>query len=608
MKTLIVVACLLAGLPQPAIAQGTGDGPPRDPAAIAGSRQKRVLVLYSTRRDAQLAIVGDRELPRILEGRLEDGVDYYSEFLDQARVADVNYQDAFGDFLEVKYGGDRFDIVIAVGEAPLTFVASHRGVFGDAPLVYFTERESARPANATGLVARLNLSATLELATTLQPEIRTVVVVSGASSVNVAYRELAEAQFRPYEHRLTFRYLSGLRAAELEAQLAALPDDAIVYYLIVDRDGAGEIFHPLDYVNRLTAIAAVPVYCWVDSAIGRGIVGGSLKSQVTQTRAIGALALRVLQGESADAIPIQPVDLNRVELDWRQLQRWGILESRVPAGAVVHFREPRLWDRYGDYIIAAAVALLAQFALIVGLVVQRALRRKAEAQILDKQDELRRSYERIRSLGLRLLNAQESERAHVARELHDDISQQMSLLGIDLEQLNAEVDGKAAALAGEALSRTNNIARSIHDLSHRLHPARLRLLGLVGALRGLQRELSQPGVAVTVTSTEVPPLTPELTLSLFRIVQEALQNAIKHGKAQNAAVVLSSSDGKLQLTISDDGAGFDVERTGETGLGLISMRERLDALGGDLTIRSTPGEGTILEVAVPLNAASVPAS
>ena len=113
--------------------------------------------------------------------------------------------------------------------------------------------------------------------------------------------------------------------------------------------------------------------------------------------------------------------------------------------------------------------------------------------------ELRNSYERIRDLGARLLNAQESERARIARELHDDISQQMALLQIDLELLGGTAQGDAVAMADDAVNRAQDIARSVHELSHRLHPAKLRLIGLVSALQGLQREMSQSGAVITFT-------------------------------------------------------------------------------------------------------------
>src|SRR5262249_39537482 len=297
------------------------------------------------------------------------------------------------------------------------------------------------------------------------------------------------------------------------ARLAALPAHSMIYYLVVSQDGTGENFHPLEYLDRIAEVARAPIYSWVDSAIGHGIVGGSLKSQKAQAQAIGQLALRVLRGERADAIPTSSPVLNVREVDWRQLQRWRISESLVPAETVVSFRTPSAWDRYRFYILGTVALMLAQTALIAGLLVQKARRRQAEARVQASQAELRTSYDRIRDLGSRLLEAQETERARIARELHDDISQQLALLTIDLELLGGTIQGVSEKLADDVVARAQDIARSVHDLSHSLHPAKLRLIGLVAALHALQRETPHSETAVTFTHDNVPStLPPDLTL------------------------------------------------------------------------------------------------
>jgi signal transduction histidine kinase len=155
-------------------------------------------------------------------------------------------------------------------------------------------------------------------------------------------------------------------------------------------------------------------------------------------------------------------------------------------------------------------------------------------------------------------------------------------------------------LAQETLRRARDVAKSVHDLSHRLHPAKLRLIGLVAALNGLQRELSQPDLPITFTHENVPAtLSPEITLCVFRVVQEALQNAIKYSRARHVSVQLSGTPTALTLVIADDGVGFDVEKNWGKGLGLISISERLEAIGGAVQIRSAPGAGTRLEITVP---------
>jgi len=439
------------------------------PPVSAAERQKRVLVLYSTRRDAQIVIVGDREISQKLEQTVAGGVDYYSEFLDEARFSRPEYRAAFRSFLRSKYVGLDFDLVVAMGDAPLDFLAGSRDdLFPHTPIVFYYSRTLAYPPpNATGISTELQLDPTIDLALSLQPDLKNVFVISGKQETTGYLLNLARGQLARYRPRLNVTYLAGLPTTDLENQLRHLPPHSMVYYLVVDRDGANENFHPLEYLDRISTVSNAPVYSWVDSAMGHGIVGGNLKRQVMQAREIAELSARVLNGESAEEIPVTAPNLSALEVDWRELQRWNLSESRLPAGTLVSFKNPSVWDRYKGYIIGALAVLVAQTVLILALLVERRQRLRAEMQ--------------VRDLGGRLLHEQENERARIARELHDDISQQLALLQVDLNLLRLE--GPAASMAADLSRLVEEVAHSVHDLSHRLHPARLRLIGLVGARR-----------------------------------------------------------------------------------------------------------------------------
>jgi len=695
---------------------------------LAAESQKQVLVLYSTRRDAQIAIVGDRELPQFLDDGLVGGVDFYSEYVDEMRFPDAEHQAAVYDLLRLKYQDHRFDVVIAMDHLAVEFVARNRDqLFADTPVVFFANNaDLPNIPNATGIIAGLNLGSTLALATQLQPDIRNVFFVTGAALDEDQYERIARVQFAPFTPRLAITYLTGLPTKDLEARLAALPSHSIVYYAVVNRDGAGENFNPLAYLDRLVAVANAPTYSWVDSAMDHGIVGGSLKSQHAEVEAVSRLALRVLHGEEAGRIPIDAADLNVMQVDWRQLRRWGISEARVPAGVTVLFRQPTAFEQYGNYIVGAVTLIVVQAALIGGLVIQRRRRRIAEESLRESEQNfrtmadtapvmvwrtgtdkrcdffnlpwlifrgrileeelgygwaqgvhpddydhcmstfhsafdrhepfrmeyrlqradgeyrwvldigvprhlpdgtfngyigsclditerrhaeealrsseanLRASNAQIRDLAGRLITAQEEERSRIARDLHDDISQQAALLTMDLSILRDGEGQGADRLASEAVERAIGLARSIHDLSHSLHPAKLRTLGLVAALDGLLHELPRRDIDISFAHDNIPSvLPPNVTLCLFRIVQEGLQNALKHSRAREVTVNLRGGPDVLTLNISDDGIGFDVDNTGSDGLGLLSMSERLEAVGGTLEIHSTPGAGTRLNVTVP---------
>jgi len=211
---------------------------------------------------------------------------------------------------------------------------------------------------------------------------------------------------------------------------------------------------------------------------------------------------------------------------------------------------------------------------------------------------------RERDFSTLLLQAQERERTRIAHELHDDVGQRLALLKLDLHRLTGRVDGSVASIAAEAAKHADEVATSLHDLSHRLHPAKLRLLGLVPALTGLVREVSHHGPPITLTHDCVPDaIDQDITVAVFRIVQEALQNAVKHSRAGQIAVRVSGALDTLAVTVIDDGVGFIVDAAWGRGIGLISMSDRVQVVGGTLKVHSSPRCGTRLELRIPLSPA-----
>jgi len=578
-------------------------------AAAAGGdegAQKRVLVVYSTRRDTQLPTLGDREMPRLLEEALSAKPDYYSEYVDGARFPEAQYQQAFRNYLRLKYHGMRFDLVIASHRLAYELVTSVRDeLFRGTPIVFLTQDRSVpRIANSAEIIVEPDYRRTIDLALRLQPDTTQVFVISGSSPRDTALERVARQQFASLQPKVAFTYLTGLETDALEQRLATLPEHAIVFYVIFYQDAAGLNLTPLDYLGRLTQISNRPVYSWVDSAMNRGVVGGSLLVLESQVRSLASMGARVLRGEAADGIPVSEADLQVDQVDWRQLRRWNIDDALVPAGALVMYHEPSRWDRDRNYIIGGVAVLVVETALIGALILQGARRRRAEAKAREAAAELRLSYERIRDLGGRLLGAQDAERSRIARELHDDISQQLTLLSMDLALLSHAQAGRpddAEKLAHEAHERVVAVATSVHQLSHQLHPARLRLVGLVAALSSLQQEIQSSGHRITFTHEGVPDaIAQDLKVCLYRVAQEAVQNAIKYSGAREIFMSLAGTGDALTLVVGDHGAGFDAQASMHRGLGLVSMGERVEAFGGTLRIQSAPGAGTRIEATVPL--------
>jgi PAS domain S-box-containing protein len=214
--------------------------------------------------------------------------------------------------------------------------------------------------------------------------------------------------------------------------------------------------------------------------------------------------------------------------------------------------------------------------------------------------------EALSSLSRKLIEAQDTERARIARELHDDIGQRLALLSVTLEQIRQaatesknEIRGGLDGLRKQIL----DISTTVHNLSHELHSSTLRYLDLASAMRGFCTELaSQQKVEVQFHHQGIPATVPQdISLCLFRILQEALHNAVKHSGVCNFEVELHGTSGAIYLTISDSGFGFDPEAAMRLGgLGLTSMQERLRLVGGDLFIDSRIERGTTVHARVPL--------
>ena len=526
-----------------------------------------------------------------LASRTDLPIDYFTEYLESDFFPGEDVSLAFHDYIRAKYRGRRIDLVIALTDQVLNFVLNHRAeLFPSAPVIYLgvtVPSESVRTADAgvTGLRVGVAYAETLQLAMQLLPSTQQVFVVATGQQGTVA---AVRSELQDWSRRVKLTYLAAKTVPDLLAAVKDVPPQSVILYIWYTQQDPGHVVYADAIARQVARAASVPVYGTSDLYIGSGIVGGVVRGTRESGTRLGQMALQLLTGTRAMSIPIETARTSPI-LDWRQLRRWGISETRAPAGAQILFREPGVWDQYKGYILAAIAVLLAQSGLIAGLLIQARRRRRAEA--------------RIRDLGSRLLGAQEAERSRIARELHDDVSQQTALLSIDLQLLidsDPDEPDTREELARKAFRRTETIAQTVHALSHRLHPAKLQLMGLVPSLSSLRREFSKTGVAVTFTHRNVPDRLPfDLTLCLFRIVQEALQNAVKHGSARTVSVNLAGGPKGLSLAIVDDGVGFDADAISAKGLGLVSMRERLEPLHGSLEIHSRPGAGTRLNVYVP---------
>jgi signal transduction histidine kinase len=595
----IVAACGVLAL----LAQGR-------PAAAQEFPQRRVLVLYASLPGGAASTDFDVAYQRVLGTALGNGLDLHSEYIDLARFSGPDYPDALAAFLRYKYERLPPDVVVAPTEGALRFARRFRAMlFPGTPIVFITRVPSPEPGPAMfGINAPLDLPGTLDLALTLQPATRRVFVVSGVSEFDKLYEGLARAQFARLAKRLTFTYLTGLPIADLERAVAHLPPESILYFLTLGEDGAGARLRSTDVLRRLTALANVPTYAWNTVGMDCGIVGGVLYSNEIVAEHSARLTLRILRGEADAGMQADAVNPNVTQLDWRQLRRWGISEALAPAGTAILFRERSLWDRYQGYIAGALTLVLFQAALIAGLLVQRARGRRMASAMRENQARLEASNRQISDLFGRLITAQETERGRIARDLHDDVSQRIAGLSIMISGLKSRLGGTAkgadvSATLAAIQRNTIGLAEEIRHLSHDLHPSMLQHAGLVAALQGACADFEKlHGITVTYNpDAAIGAVDGDTAVCLYRIAQEALRNVAKHAHATHVDVALTRSVAGLQLTIADDGHGFDLAgtRARAGGLGLVSIDERVRLLQGTVAIETQPRRGTRLRVLIP---------
>jgi signal transduction histidine kinase len=266
----------------------------------------------------------------------------------------------------------------------------------------------------------------------------------------------------------------------------------------------------------------------------------------------------------------------------------------------------------------AAALLVIALALVTHQVRLNAVeKRNRELLALHEQrekarQELGRAYERLRWLTRRLEVAKEEERRHIARELHDEMGPTLTAVIINLQLLSKGRDpAEASGRYADTIDLVDRMIQRVRDLSLDLSPPLLDELGLVPAVRGyMEAQTERTGIDIDVGGdTDLERLPPEIEITAFRVVQEAVTNVIRHAKTQYASVTVRHRKRDLELIIEDEGVGFDVGETMERApfgkaLGLLGLQERVRSLGGEAEIVSSPDAGTRIRVLLPVEVES----
>jgi signal transduction histidine kinase len=567
------------------------------PATESPAQQlhKRVFLLHSFGSDFgpynEVTSRFQTELARLWPGTVE----FYEASLETARFAEISSEAPIVGYLEALFSEQSIDLMVSIGGPAARFCLRQREhLFPSTPYLaagvdkrWVEELSKARAETAATVT--LDLPAVIENILSVLPDTKDIYVVLGDSPLSRLWVVETEREFQRFSDRVQFSWTNEWSLEEMEKRMADLPPGSAIFFGELSVDAAGVPHARHTALERLRAVANAPLFGLFESQLGRGIVGGPLVPLSKVGEQAAEAALRIFGGEAPAEIPPATVSPTVLAYDSRELERWGIRETLLPAGATVSFRHPSVWDEYRRPLLIGFAVMALQAALIGALLWNRSARRVAE--------------EGARGLAHRLLTAQEDERRRLARELHDDLSQRLARLSIDAARversLPPSLEKESARTMRADLSRLGD---DVHALAYQLHPSVLEDLGLNEALKVECEQFSRrESIRAQLTTFETPTEVPsDVSVCLFRIAQEALRNAARHSRASRVHLAVTTSNGSVRMTVSDDGVGFVPSQRRLRSLGHASMRERARLLGGALEIESAPGHGTTVSVSFPL--------
>lgn len=343
--------------------------------------RKNVLVLLPD----NLGFEGQMELVQTLRRELDvpDQVDLYIEALDLMRLKNSENDKKFSELYRTKYEHVKMDVVVADQSPVLEFLLNHREhLFPGVPIVFGSiSNDIATPtqkySGVTGVMEPLYFVKTVDLALALQPNTKKVVLIAGSSTRDKSLAWTAREQIKPYQDRLQVEYWEGPTPEEAKELLQGLSADTIVCYLVEYSDHLNRSYSGLQYLEKIASHSPVPIYGLVSSYLGHGTIGGYVYDPQDEASKIAQQVKAILAGKNPDDLSVLEGAMYTA-VDWRELRRWEIPESRVPAGAQVEFREPPVWKKYRYYLWGIAGFVALETVLVLLMLAQ--IKRKNRAQ------------------------------------------------------------------------------------------------------------------------------------------------------------------------------------------------------------------------------------
>jgi signal transduction histidine kinase len=563
----------------------------------------RILVLNDGAHSVPGAAVQEEALRTSLAAGSPRPVEFHVEFLDRVSFDLARYESELVALLRKKHEGVRMDLVVAIGPVGLDFADRHRDeMWPQASIVFFsvsgdTLHARGTAPRTTGVMIDFDVPGTLALARRLQPSARRLVLVSGGSDYDRGWEPYLHEAVRREGEGLEATFLLGEPLPDVLRTVSQLPPDAIVLYTTIGRDGRGQPYVPRNVAEELARVSSAPVYAIAETQMGTGVVGGSVSSLAAGGRAAAALALRVLAGEPADAIAVQPAPPPGPMVDWRQVRRWGLDERALPPGSRVLWRTPSSWEEYRGLIAAIAFVLMVQTALIVALLVQSRRRRRAELDAHRQRAELAHA-SRLTAVG--------QLTASIAHEINQPLGAILSNaeaaeMFLDADPPRLDRVRQILADIGHENRRASEVIHHVRSLLRKA-PPEMQTLALNDVARDVldlvAGDASRRGVTLEAAlDTALPSIRGDrvqLQQALLNLVLNGME-AMESGSNGDRRIVVRTRRGEgasVELAVADTGPGipeqqitqlfqsfFTTKKDG-MGLGLSIVRSIAEAHGG----------------------------
>jgi signal transduction histidine kinase len=588
------------------------------------AESKRVMILHSFGRDFKPWNEYARTIRTELERQSPWPLDITDHSLLTARSNDENPEAPFVEYLRALHTKSPLDLIVSIGAPAAAFVQRHRAdLFAGTPMVFTAvDERRVQPSLLTSsdavVAVRIDYQEAIKNILQVLPDTRNVVVVVGASPIEEFWQAEIGREVRPLADRLTFEWTNALSFEEILKQAAALPPHTAIFWELMIVDAAGVVHEGNAALARLHAAANAPIFSYDESFFGGEIVGGPMLSVQEGSRQAAAVAVRILGGEKAGDIKLPPVRFATPRFDWRQLQRWGISESRLPAGSRIYFREPSVWEQYRLQIMAALATMVLQAALISWLIYEHRRRSLAEVRSRNAMAELA-NMNRLATAG--------QLSASIAHEINQPVAGIVLKASAALRWLAAEkpdmerIRDVLTDILG-AGQRAGDIVNSVRSMFKKEESAKaaINLNNLVNTVLVLLRvDLQKDGVRVETQLDENLPAVTGDAVQLQQVILNLIVNAADAMREVQPRVLKvqtsQNASGMVHVSIEDSGTGIslpDRERIFDPlfttkaagmGMGLSICRSIVENHGGRVWVTAGPANtGSIFHIELPTKA------